>query len=118
MSLPERMCKRCSASRPLTDFRKLNNPKAGRPQHRTRECNVCYKKAQQDIKKARLSAGPPPDLCELCGLVEPAHLDHCHVTGRFRGWLCRNCNTALGGLGDNREGLLRALAYLERAERA
>jgi len=118
MSLPERTCKRCSASRPLTDFRKVNNPKAGRPQHRTRECNVCFKKAKQDIKKARLSAGPPPDRCEICEQAGPVQCDHDHGTGAFRGWLCRNCNTALGGLGDNREVLLRALAYLERAERA
>jgi hypothetical protein len=43
------------------------------------------------------------------------HLDHCHVTGSFRGWLCGKCNTGLGMLGDNIAGLKAAIAYLERA---
>lgn len=37
------------------------------------------------------------------------HLDHCHATGRFRGWLCSRCNHALGLLEDS-PGKLRALA--------
>jgi hypothetical protein len=41
-------------------------------------------------------------------------LDHCHVTGRFRGWLCHACNTGLGELGDDVASVRRALAYLER----
>lgn len=39
-------------------------------------------------------------------------VDHCHKTGRVRGLLCNECNTALGRLGDCEEGLLRALAYV------
>ncbi len=40
------------------------------------------------------------------------NVDHCHETGRVRGLLCKPCNTALGALGDNAEGLRRALTYL------
>jgi hypothetical protein len=58
--------------------------------------------------------GNPPDKCELCGRVEALHLDHDHITHEFRGWLCRSCNTSLGGLGDTVDGLRRAIAYLER----
>lgn len=62
---------------------------------------------------------PEPHECECC--ERPAwdralHLDHDHRTGAFRGWLCTSCNTAIGKLGDDRAGLLRALAYLYRAE--
>lgn len=39
-------------------------------------------------------------------------IDHCHETGRIRGILCMQCNVGLGLLGDNEEGLLRALKYL------
>ena len=67
------------------------------------------------VKELRKVVGPPPDKCELCGRVEALHLDHDHITHEFRGWLCRSCNTSLGGLGDNVEGLLRAIAYLERS---
>lgn len=40
------------------------------------------------------------------------HIDHCHDTGRLRGILCGGCNTALGKLGDNFEGLDRARHYV------
>lgn len=41
------------------------------------------------------------------------YLDHCHETNRVRGLLCGPCNTAIGLLGDNVEGLMRAVRYLE-----
>lgn len=31
--------------------------------------------------------------CKLCGVVHHnMHADHCHLTGKFRGWLCPLCN--------------------------
>ncbi len=47
-------------------------------------------------------------LCDRTGL----HADHCHITGKFRGLLCRPHNVALGTLGDNEPGLLKALEYI------
>ena len=44
------------------------------------------------------------------------HLDHDHVTGAFRGWLCARCNRVLGALGDTAEGVRKLLRYIERAE--
>ncbi|GGU95119.1 hypothetical protein GCM10010260_33080 [Streptomyces filipinensis] len=41
------------------------------------------------------------------------HVDHCHKTGRVRGVLCFNCNSAIGKLGDNPGPVCRAAAYLE-----
>lgn len=58
------------------------------------------------------------DLCALCrepgrtGKYGKLNVDHCHETGRVRGLLCNRCNHALGNLGDNAEGLARALAYV------
>jgi len=59
---------------------------------------------------------PEPRECECCGRTSKRHLalDHCHETGVFRGWLCFDCNTGVGKLGDNEQGLLRALKYLRR----
>lgn len=60
---------------------------------------------------------PQPLYCELDGRpLEPGkiHLDHCHVTGAFRGWLCNRCNLALGHFGDNIAGLELAIAYLRK----
>ena len=61
---------------------------------------------------------PEAATCECCGGAQSAGmsmcLDHCHVTGAFRGWLCISCNTAIGKLGDNVAGLQRAIDYLNR----
>lgn len=61
---------------------------------------------------------PEPPVCECCGGPpgkRALNLDHDHVTGQFRGWLCGRCNTSIGGLGDDITGLQRAIAYLERS---
>ena len=40
--------------------------------------------------------------------------DHCHKTGATRGLLCHKCNTAIGKLGDDLDGVMRAVRYLTR----
>ncbi|MET8815719.1 endonuclease VII domain-containing protein [Streptomyces sp. NPDC004549] len=52
-------------------------------------------------------------LCIICLAAPAAHVDHCHKTGRVRGVLCFNCNSAIGKLGDDPEAVRRAAAYLE-----
>jgi hypothetical protein len=41
------------------------------------------------------------------------HVDHDHVTGKIRGLLCLECNTALGSLHDNIERIKSLLSYAE-----
>jgi hypothetical protein len=57
-----------------------------------------------------------PTHCEACGnlLLKPC-LDHCHLTGLFRGWLCRKCNSALGLAGDTPEAVQKLLVYITQA---
>lgn len=38
-------------------------------------------------------------------------LDHCHDTGRFRGWLCWSCNEAIGKI-EKYVGVRRLETYL------
>ena len=64
-------------------------------------------------------------LCAICGkqLVVPgqgeyngndtAVVDHNHETGVVRGILCRKCNKALGGFGDEISIIKKAFNYLE-----
>lgn len=59
-----------------------------------------------------------PVVCDCCGNLpngkgKRLHLDHCHSTGRFRGWLCHSCNAGIGLLGDTLRSVLRAVLYLE-----
>jgi hypothetical protein len=35
----------------------------------------------------------------------------------FRGWLCDPCNRSLGVLGDNIEGLVKCINYLNKTEK-
>jgi hypothetical protein len=52
--------------------------------------------------------------CAICRKVTRALcIDHCHVTGRVRGLLCRRCNSALGFYADDQRLLRAALAYLQ-----
>lgn len=95
---------------------------ASDPEHRAR----CLEQAQagrsknlygvtRDQVAAQLTK--QKGVCALCGR-EPSGskrrlcIDHDHETGRFRGLLCVPCNAALGTLGDNEAGLLRAIAYV------
>lgn len=44
--------------------------------------------------------------CFVCGISEDdcrvrLHMDHNHSTGKFRGWLCADCNIATGKIKDN-----------------
>ncbi|MCI3243748.1 MULTISPECIES: endonuclease VII domain-containing protein [Streptomyces] len=52
-------------------------------------------------------------LCVICLKAPAVHVDHCHKTGKVRGVLCFNCNSAIGKLGDDPDAVRRAAAYLE-----
>jgi hypothetical protein len=61
--------------------------------------------------------------CACCGATANRNgkrlfVDHDHETGAVRGVICHKCNAGIGALGDNVEGVRRALAYLERAQMA
>ncbi len=52
-----------------------------------------------------------------CGICKDARLvvvDHDHKTGRPRGLLCHNCNSAIGKLNESPALFRAALAYLEK----
>ena len=75
------------------------------------------------LAASRAAFPSPPAVCECCGLPPSGktpqssklHFDHCHVTGKFRGWLCMYCNLTLGLMNDSVERLASAIKYLERA---
>lgn len=80
-----------------------------------------YERHGRDYQRRRnglpVPTRPCPAVCELCGSPpgpKVLALDHDHASGVFRGWLCDRCNRGLGFLGDCREMLLAALAYLDR----
>jgi len=66
------------------------------------------KKYGQDISLDK------PVNCELCNGTTRIAYDHCHKTGKFRGWLCMKCNTALGLVNDDIELLQKMIKYLSK----
>lgn len=48
-----------------------------------------------------------------CNSTYRLHIDHDHATGKVRGWLCSDCNTALGLLHDSLEKINGLKKYLE-----
>lgn len=94
----------------------LAEPKHGTPYGysdgcRCDPCKTAYR-ASQIKQNYGPNVPPPPERCEICEQKKKLSVDHNHVTGEFRGWLCTNCNTAIGKLGDNSSGVLVALKYL------
>ena len=114
VAVDTRTCKRCARVLLITKFRTFHRARAGRQPHRAHECNDCHRKSCADARAARVRGGTPTELCEICKSRPPVHCDHDHLTGAFRGWLCRMCNTGLGAFGDDIAGLERALEYLKR----
>lgn len=49
-----------------------------------------------------------------CGqFTRTPHIDHCHASGKRRGFLCYQCNPGLGMFKDNAENLRRAANYID-----
>lgn len=96
------------------------------PEERRRYFRAYYQRCKQKaLASARRRKGLPtpsrsaPSVCECCGGPSGKRamvLDHCHATGKFRGWLCSPCNLGIGKLGDALTSLKLAVAYLERAQ--
>lgn len=72
---------------------------------------------KRGVRRREIEAGRlKPSLCEVCGESGKINFDHCHQRGIFRGWLCSNCNKALGFAKDDPNRLRQLIAYLERTK--
>lgn len=80
-----------------------------------REKRLAATRARAD--RQPLAGRPRPDHCEICAEAagkKALHFDHSHQKGHFRGWICSNCNCALGLVNDDVQRLLKLVAYLQR----
>jgi len=115
----KRQCATCSEWLPI----KLFCPKPNRYNRKQREtrCDPCRKLGMvahlhgvpvETLRQMKAAAGR----CEICECTLDLHLDHCHRTGRLRGFLCGNCNAMLGRALDRTDILQAGIGYLERWE--
>lgn len=112
----KRRCAKCKLAVPIEDFHKSNQTFSGL-QTQCKRCRL----ALSWTKKFGISRSEGEQLlqdqggvCAACLTVKGLHLDHDHITGRIRGFLCGNCNRALGLLKDDPNTLIRLLTYLKR----
>jgi hypothetical protein len=117
-------CNTCKKDLPVEKFGYWWSASYGK-EKRNGSCKECVKKNNDIIKILKNEAPPKPELCDCCGIgIEELkrrgdnreyggfQLDHDHKTGKFRGWICHNCNQGIGKLGDDLEGICRAALYL------
>ena len=111
------VCKSCGVDKPRKDFSQKQvlcvpcRSAKYRHAHRIRHLKNTYGITLEEYDEMA------KDGCNICGKTNEenkGHLavDHDHETGKVRGILCVMCNLGLGNLGDNVEGLTRALEYL------
>lgn len=87
------------------------------PQRRVEhlEANRRRDKAYRDQRREALATRPKPARCEVCnglGNKDGIVWDHCHESGRFRGWICARCNLSLGAVNDDPILLNKLADYL------
>src|SRR5690348_9036097 len=78
---------------------------------RNRELLIKRAIETKQASKIKKAGRPKTPYCEGCGKVtSKVVFDHNHKTGKFRGWLCKPCNSALGFVFDN-VAILEGLKY-------
>lgn len=121
LDVPEghKLCRSCGEVKPWSEWHRNATASDGLST-RCKACRAAEGRAghlkrsygMTEAERAELLASQK-GLCAIC-LKEPAvHVDHCHKTGKVRGVLCFNCNSAIGKLSDDPDIVRRAAAYLE-----
>ena len=106
-------CKRCKRFLPITAFT-TSTLRADGAYYLKRECRECHTITSAEHRLALKNyTRPKPDHCDKCHEKKFLTLDHIHGTIIARGWLCKECNSSIGALGDTLEGILEAAIYLE-----
>ncbi|KND27525.1 endonuclease domain-containing protein [Streptomyces acidiscabies] len=114
-----KLCQACEEIKPRSEFHRHRSSPDGLV-GRCKECRAIQGR-QEHLKRSygiteaqrdEMIAGQK-GLCVICLKAPAVHVDHCHETGRVRGVLCFNCNSAIGKLGDDPGAVRRAASYLE-----
>jgi hypothetical protein len=114
-------CRCCQAEKPLSDF--YFRSETGNYRTECKECvierqryqklGVCNTKYDEMLTRQK-------GACAICNSTLNSSrytklaVDHDHRTGKVRGLLCTNCNTALGLMKDSVERFESAIQYLKR----
>ena len=120
---PSTYCKLCQRSYSNT-YRKNNKEKANLSTNAWLKENKEWHFKQKQCSKFGISVEQYNEIllrqdfkCAICSKHRNEFkisfaIDHCHLTGKIRGLLCKNCNLLLGHAKDNPEILHKSIKYL------
>jgi hypothetical protein len=131
-------CNICKSSKPFSEFSKSNSPKGDGYQYACKLCNTIEKRKWREenqdknrntkyLKKFGITLEQvlailksQNNTCAICKVYiemgSKTHLDHCHLTGKVRGFLCQKCNHGLGLFNDSIQRLTNAIEYISHHE--
>jgi len=117
-----RICIECNEQKPLELFPIDSQAYKGRKH----TCRECKNKHSLIIKLYKDKHRHPNENyeCPICGKKQDGisraghswNVDHCHITGKVRGYLCHRCNTGMGLLRDDTNLLTKAIEWLNKGE--
>lgn len=119
-----KICRDCKIEKPIDDFEKNQVGKDNRIIRRPtcKECRSVKVKMKTNEQKEYNKLKPKIGdefTCPICNdsfirqHKNDVVLDHNHLNGSIRGFLCGNCNTGLGRFKDNIETLQKAIQWLK-----
>ena len=90
-----KVCTKCGIMKPIDDFHIAQLTNVGGICRVKGRCKDCSNK-QRNFTRNLVPEWPKTELCECCNKKPPELADHDHITLKFRGWLCTECNTGFG----------------------
>lgn len=124
-AFPKKICNICHKLLDTTLFDRNQNAKGDRPVRRP-SCKNCRRilegmNLKQKLRGIWLKNKPinVPFECPICckrtiaGVTSKVVIDHNHLTGEPRAWICDSCNTGIGRFKDDIAILQRAIKFLE-----
>lgn len=125
----EKICNQCFCLKPVSEFDVNQTRKDGSAIYRP-TCTRCRAGVDGVTNHATRKDGTKPikpsvgsfwrcPICEKDGIADVTVklvLDHGHLTGDARDYICDSCNTGLGRFRNGKDFLKNAVAYLDRWE--
>lgn len=129
-----RFCPDCQIIKPLEDFPHNRSARSGYGRY----CKPCHNVKGRENKEKNFGStreyhlrrrygigqkefdvllAAQDGVCAICGVEQPEHVDHDHVSGYIRGILCFNCNGGLGHFRDDMTRMTKAITYLTATSR-
>lgn len=120
IQIKTRVCTFCRIEKLLIEFNKHNGRNSDNVQDWCKQCrreNISITKYGISTIEEILKQN---NICLICkqkfiigDFKKDPNIDHNHLTGKFRGILCKECNILLGMAKDNIQILIKAIEYLK-----